>query len=563
MTIISLLICFYEAFVFTVKWNVLSPTLSSGENMKIINCKSFFGGSGFKLIFIMLFNSLIAITLTTAVNAKTLNMAYDADPVSMDPHEQLSGGTLQLSHMIFDPLLRWNRDLGFDARLAEKWERIDEKTVRFHLRKGVKFHSGNEMTALDVRWTFDRLKRSPDFKGIFVPFESLNIVDKYTIELVTKAPYPLVLHTATYIFAMDRKFYDGYDSKGRTKDAIVKHGDAFASSNASGTGPFIITKREQGVRVDFKRFNNYWDKRSPGNVDKIVLTPIKEDPTRVAALLSGDVDFIAPVPPADLDRIDRDANVDLVTMSGTRIITFQLNQKRRSELKDKRVRQAIVYAVNNTGIVKKIMRGFGTAAAQQSPKGYIGYDPSLKPRYNLAKAKQLMKEAGYANGFTASMMAPNNRYVNDDKIAEAVAGMLAKIKIKINLKTMPKAQYWPKFDERAADIMMIGWHSDTEDSSNFTEFLLHTPDESTGYGQYNSGNYSNARVDKLVVLNQKETDPAKRRSMLQEIERILHEEAAFVPLHWQDRAWAARKGVDIAPILNVMNFPYLGDLKMN
>jgi len=283
----------------------------------------------------------------------------------------------------------------------------------------------------------------------------------------------------------------------------------------------------------------------------------------VAALLSGDVDFIAPVPPADLDRIDRDANVNLVTMSGTRIITFQLNQKRRPELKDKRVRQAIVYAINNAGIVKKIMRGFGTAAAQQSPKGYLGYVPDLKPRYDLAKAKRLMKEAGYANGFSATMMAPNNRYVNDDKIAEAVAGMLAKIKIKINLKTMPKAQYWPKFDERAADIMMIGWHSDTEDSSNFTEFLLHTPDESTGYGQYNSGNYSNASVDNLVVRNQKETNPAKRQAMLQEIERILHNEAAFVPLHWQDRAWAARKGVDIAPILNVMNFPYLGDLKMN
>jgi peptide/nickel transport system substrate-binding protein len=250
-------------------------------------------------------------------------------------------------------------------------------------------------------------------------------------------------------------------------------------------------------------------------------------------------------------------------MSGTRIITFQLNQKRRPELKDKRVRQAIVYAINNAGIVKKIMRGFGTAAAQQSPKGYLGYVPDLKPRYDLAKAKRLMKEAGYANGFSATMMAPNNRYVNDDKIAEAVAGMLAKIKIKINLKTMPKAQYWPKFDERAADIMMIGWHSDTEDSSNFTEFLLHTPDESTGYGQYNSGNYSNASVDSLVVRNQKETNPAKRQAMLQEIERILHNEAAFVPLHWQDRAWAARKGVDIAPILNVMNFPYLGDLKMN
>jgi peptide/nickel transport system substrate-binding protein len=496
----------------------------------------------------------------TGVQAKTLKMAYDADPVSLDPHEQLSGGTLQLSHMIFDPLIRWNQELGFDARLAEKWERTDEKTVRFFLRKGVKFHSGNEMTALDVRWTFDRLKRSPDFKGIFAPFEAMNIVDKYTVDIVTKEPYPLVLHTATYIFPMDRKFYDGYDGKGRPMDAIVKHGDAFASTNASGTGPFIITSREQGVKVEFKRFNDYWDKGSPGNVSKIVFTPIKEAPTRVAALLSGDVDFIAPVPPADLQRIDKDPNTDLVTMSGTRIITFQLNQNRRPELKDKRVRQAIVHAINNEGIVEKIMRGFGTAAAQQSPKGYLGYNPNLKPRYDLAKAKQLMKEAGYENGFSVTMMAPNNRYVNDDKIAEAVAGMLSKINIKVDLKTMPKAQYWPKFDERAADIMMIGWHSDTEDSSNFTEFLTMTPDKDTGYGQYNSGNFSNAMVDELVLANQMETDEKKLTAMLQKIEQILYDEAAFVPLHWQDRAWAARKGVDIAPIVNVMNFPYLGDL---
>ena len=504
--------------------------------------------------------AVLGAVLSVSALAATLKMAYDADPVSMDPHEQLSGGTLQLSHMIFDPLVRWNQQLGFDARLAESWQRIDDKTVRFQLRKGVRFHTGNEMTALDVRWTFDRLKSSPDFKGIFAPFEACNVIAKYTVDLVTKEPYPLVLHTATYIFAMDRKYYDGYDAKGRPKDAIVKHGDAFASTNASGTGPFIVSKREQGVRVDFTRFGGYWDKSSPGNVDKIVFTPIKEAPTRVAALLSGDVDFIAPVPPADLDRIDKDSKVDLVTMSGTRIITFQLNQNRRAEFKDARVRQAIVYAINNEGIVKKIMRGFGTAAAQQSPKGYLGYNPNLKPRYDLKKAKQLMKEAGYGKGFSVTMMAPNNRYVNDDKIAVAVAGMLAKINIKVDLKTMPKAQYWPKFDERAADIMMIGWHSDTEDSSNFTEFLTMTPDTTTGYGQYNSGNYSNATVDQLIIDSQKVTDEKKRAMMLQKVEQILHDEAAFVPLHWQDRAWAARKGVDIAPIVNVMNFPYLGDL---
>ncbi len=513
-----------------------------------------------KKFFKFLVISVLGMTVGVAANAATLRMAYDADPVSLDPHEQLSGGTLQLSHMIFDPLVRWNQELGFDPRLAESWERLDENTFRFKLRKGVKFHSGNEMTALDVSWTFDRLKKSPDFKGIFAPFEALNVVDQHTIDIVTKEPYPLVLHTATYIFPMDRKFYDGYDENGKPKDAIIKHGDAFASTNASGTGPYTITSREQGVKVEFVRFKDYWDTNSPGNVDKIIFTPIKEDPTRVAALLSGDVDFIAPVPPADLDRIDKDPNVDLVTMSGTRIITFQLNQNRRPEFKDPRVRQAIVHAINNEGIVEKIMRGFGTAAAQQSPKGYMGYKDNLKPRYDLEKAKALMKEAGYEDGFSVTMMAPNNRYVNDDKIAEAVAGMLAKINIKVDLKTMPKAQYWPKFDERAADMMMIGWHSDTEDSSNFTEFLAMTPDEATGYGQYNSGNYSNPRVDELVLANQKETDEGKRAAMLQEIEQILYDDAAFVPLHWQDRAWAARKGVDIAPIVNVMNFPYLGDL---
>ena len=192
----------------------------------------------------------------------------------------------------------------------------------------------------------------------------------------------------------------------------------------------------------------------------------------------------------------------------------------------------------------------------------MGHNPSLKPRYNLKKAKKLMKEAGYEDGFTASMMAPNNRYVNDAKIAEAVAGMLGKIGIKVNLKTMPKAQYWPKFDERAADMMMIGWHADTEDSGNFSEFLLMCPDKETGYGQYNSGNYCNPIFDRLVLDVQSETREKVRAIRLQKIEEIAHDEAAFVPLHWQNLSWGARKGVRIKPVVNALNFPYLGDLVM-
>ncbi|VAW04132.1 ABC transporter, substrate-binding protein (cluster 5, nickel/peptides/opines) [hydrothermal vent metagenome] len=486
--------------------------------------------------------------------AQTLKFAYDADPVSLDPHEQLSGGTLQLSHMVFDPLVRWNKDLGFDPRLAESWERVDETTMRFNLRKGVKFHSGNPFTAADVVWTIDRLKTSPDFKGIFTGWASATAVDDYTVEIKTDGPSPLMMHTATYVFPMDSKFYEAGGAE------IVKHGNSFASSNISGTGPFTITEREQGVKVVFTRNPDYWDTNSPGNVQTAILTPIKEAPTRVAALLAGDVDFIAPVPPTDLARIDANDGTDLVTMTGTRIITLQLNQSRNAALADIKVRQAMVYAINNEGIVQKIMKGFGTVAAQQSPEGYVGYNPDLAPRFDLAKAQALMAGSGYADGFSATMMCPNNRYVNDFKICEAAAAMLAKINIKIDLTTMPKAQYWPKYDERAADIMMIGWQSDTEDSANFNEYLTMTPNTDTGRGQYNSGNYSNPEVDALTEASLTETDSATRADQLQKVEKILYDEAAFVPLHWQDLAWAARKGVGIGPVLNVMNNPYLGDL---
>lgn len=508
----------------------------------------------------LLAGAMMSLGLMAGANAATLKMAYDADPVSLDPHEQLSGGTMQLAHMTFDPLVRWDRNLGFEPRLAEKWERIDDLTMRFHLRKGVKFHSGNDFTAKDVLFTFNRLRTSPDFKGIFAPFAELKVIDDHTIDLVTNKPFPLVLNNVTYLFPMDSAFYTGNDANGEPKDKLVKHGNSFASRQLSGTGPYVVSERQQGVRVDFTRFDNYWDTNSPGNVDEIVLTPIKEAPTRVAALLSGDVDFIAPVPPTDHKRIVSNDKVDLVTMGGTRIITFQMNQERVEAFKDARVRQAVAYAINQEGIVKKIMRGFATPAAQMSPEGYLGYNEALKPRYDLKKAKQLMEEAGYADGFTITMMAPNNRYVNDEKIAQAVASMLAKINITVDLKTMPKAQYWGEFDERAADMMMIGWHADTEDSNNFFEFLTACPDTDSGLGQYNSGNYCNPEADKMMHEANSETDPAKRAAIMQKIEQMLYDDAAYIPLHWQNLAWATRKGVNVEPVVNVMNFPYLGDL---
>ncbi|HXG78726.1 MAG TPA: ABC transporter substrate-binding protein [Methyloceanibacter sp.] len=498
--------------------------------------------------------------LTQAAAAKTLRMAYDSDPTSLDPHEQLSGATLQMSHLLFDPLIRFRQDLTLEPRLAKSYEQIDARTTRFHLREGVKFHSGRTLSAEDVVWTFDRLKRSPDFKALFEPFEAARAVDELTVDLITKEPYPLVLNLATYIFPMDRIFYSGMGANGRPKDMIVKHGASFASMRASGTGPFIVEEREQGVRLKLKRFADYWDKDSPGNVDEIVFTPIKEPATRVSALLAGDVDFIAPVPPTDLARVKDSVCCTLITMPSTRVLTFELNQDRVPAFKDKRVRLAMVYAVNGEGIAKKIMRGLATAAGQLSPPGYAGHDPELVPRFDIAKAKTLMQEAGYENGLSVTMMAPNNRYIEDARVAEAVAAMLAKIDIKVDLQTMPKAQYWQRFDERAGDIMMIGWQSDTQDSGNFYEFLVMTPDEEKGFGQYNAGNYSNPEVDRLTLEAQTMTDPKARTETLKKIERILYDDAALIPLHWQHLSWAARKNVKIGAVVNVIDMPYLGDL---
>lgn len=504
--------------------------------------------------------ALMAAGLSFSAAAADITVAYDSDPVTLDPHEQLSGGVLQLSHMVFDPLVRFTQEMKFEPRLAESWERIDNETMRFNLRKGVKFHSGNELTSDDVVWTFARLKESPDFKGIFEPLVSLTKIDDYSFEIKTNGTYPLIENVATYIFPMDSKFYSGKTADGKDKGEIVKHGNSFASTNVSGTGPFVVKSREQGIKMEFERFADYWDKESKGNVDKLTLVPIKEAATRVAALLSGDVDMIAPVSPNDYKRVDSAKNIELYTMPGTRVITLQMNQNSNEALKDVRVRQAIAYAINNEGIAKKIMKGAATPAAQQSPMGYAGYNADLKPRFDVKKAKQLMKEAGYPNGFTLTMIAPNNRYVNDDKIAQAASAMLSKIGIKVDLKTMPKAQYWPEFDKCAADMMMIGWHPDTEDSANFSEFLTMTRNSETGRGQYNCGYYSNTDVDKLVEASNSETDLVKRSKMLKQVEATLYDEAAFIPLHWEDPSWAAKSNLDIKPIINGMNFPYFGDL---
>ncbi|SUO94086.1 ABC transporter substrate-binding protein [Suttonella ornithocola] len=510
-----------------------------------------------KSLFALAFASAFASTF-----AADITIAYDADPVSMDPMEQLSQDTMQMLNMVFDPLVRYNSKLEVEPRLAESWEQLEPTVIRFHLRKGVKFHSGNEMTADDVIFSFNREKQSADFKAIFDPYLEIRKIDDHTVDLVMKEPYPLVLPTMSYLAVMDSKFYSGKDDKGNDKARLEKSAGTFASMNESGTGPFVLESRQQGVRSIYKKFADYWDKDT-GNVEKVTLVPIKENATRVSALLSGDVDWIYPVPPTDIAAVEKNPKYDLYSIASDRLLAVQINQKVVPEFKDKRVREAMAYAVNNAGIVQKIMRGNATVGAQNSPEGYTGYNPDLKPRYDLGKAKALMKEAGLEKGFTVTMISPNNRYVNDEKIAQSVAAMLAKINIKVNLTTMPKAQYWDEFDKCAAGLQVVGWSSDTGDSANYSEFLTMTRDPETGMGAYNCNGYSNPTLDKLIKDANKNTNTEARNAQLREASKIEYDDTVFIPLHWENLNWGYTKKFENFPeIVNLKNFPHWEKLKV-
>ena len=505
-----------------------------------------------------LFPSTIVLFIVTlfccqAASAVTLKMAFDADPVSLDPHEQLSEGTLQLSHMVFDPLVRWKQNGQIEPRLATHWKQITPTTTRFFLRKNVRFQTGNQFTAEDVAYTIRRLKRSADFRAMFDNISSAIVINKHTIDIRSSHTNPLLLNIMTYVFPLDKVFYQG-------RDQIIKFGNSFASQHVSGTGPFIVKEREPGVRMVLTRNKDYWDTKSKGNVDKIIVTPIKNDSTRLAALLSGDVDFISPVSPIDIERTKNSKGVQVITLATGRILLLHMNEKRRKEFRDVRVRRAINLAINQPLIVEKILKGYAVPAGQLSASKFLGHVNHLKPQYDLPKALELMKQAGYEKGFRISMMAPNNRYMNDDKVAQAIAAMLGRIHITVDLKTLPKAQYFQQYDERAADIMMLGWQSDTEDSNNLFEFIIACQDAESGLGAYNASEYCAPSINTDIKLANRETNPEKRARIMQRIEMKLHDDAAIVPLYWQYNIWAAKNNLHIDRIVNDQNHPFLGDL---
>lgn len=511
--------------------------------------------------YIIVCMSIIFLAITTASIAKEplrLRIALPSEPESVDPYVQLSTHVLAVSHLLYDPLVRFPQNRKLEPMLATSWKQVDTTTYLIELRKGVTFHSGNPFTADDVVWTINRLKSSLDFKGLF-ELITVEKVGTHTVRIKTKGPYPLTINIMEFVFPMDSKFYSGKDEKGNDKASISKVGSSYADRFVSGTGPYMLMAREPGKRVVLKRNPNYWGVKS--HVDELQLIPIKEEGTRVAALLRGDVDIITPVPIQDYETLKKNKNIQLYTMETDRVMMFTLRSTKGSPLADKKVREAIALGTNIEGITDRILHKQAKPIAQFASSYMAGYDPTLKPRpYDVEKAKKLLAEAGYSasNPLKLTMIAPNDRYVKDEDISKAFVAMMARIGVQISLKTFPKAQYWGQYDSAKADIAMIGWSTDTKDSLNYAEFLLMTFDEKTGFGAYNAGRYSNLKYDALINKARTEVDAKKRHETIKEAEHISYENVAYIPLFLEPVSWAARTRVkNLGKLINPENFiPY-------
>ena len=503
--------------------------------------------------------TLIAAALLAcgAVSAATLRVANVGDVMSMDPHSL--NETLQLSFTgnIYEGLVARGKDMKLVPALATKWTQSSPTVWRFELRKGVKFHDGTPFTADDVVFSFARgAADGSDMKGYTAPIKAVRKVNDLAVEIETTAPFPILPDTLTSLYILSKKWCE--DNKAERPVDRRKGVENAASFRANGTGPFRLKERQPSTRTVIVRNFTYWG-QVEGNVDEVVFTPIGNDATRVAALLSGEIDVMEPVPLQDVDRIKASGNLDVLQGPELRTIFLGMDQKRdelqfssvkgKNPFKDKRVRQAFYQAIDIESIKSRVMRNAANPTALMVGPGVRGFQADMNKRlpYDVDAAKKLLADAGYPNGFEVGMNCPNDRYVNDGPICQAVAANLARIGVKVNLQAETKNTYFPKILRRDTSFYLLGWTPSTTDAHDAMFALMASPTDK-GQGQFNLGSYSNAKFDELTAKVQSETDDAKRNAMIREAFKIHQDDIGHIPLHQQALAWGLRKNVNLVQL---------------
>jgi peptide/nickel transport system substrate-binding protein len=507
----------------------------------------------------LLFIALLLVALPIAAGAVTLKVGAGSGIRSLDPYFHNESPTNSVNYNIFDGLVNFDKDLNYYPVLAESWELLDEETWQFKLRRDVRFHNGNPFTADDVVWSFNRIKHGEKsgFKGVVTAVKAIEKVDDYTVNVTTNGPYPILLRKLSYFRIMDKE----YSEKLTDEELGIK---------PVGTGPYKLGRWQRGQIAVLKANEDYF--RGKPAIDTVEIRFLTNDSTRVASMLSNAVDMITRVPVRDVERIKSASQFNFYMRPALRLIYLQMDQANdkstyvsgvdTNPFKDVRVRKALYYGINEEAIVKHIMGGFAKAAAQFYPSAVNGHDKTMvRPAYDPEKAKVLLKEAGYENGFTVVLDSPNDRYINDEKIAQAVASSLAKIGITVKVNAIPKASFFPKVNKPDSSFSLVGWACSDGDGSAFMDGAIHTYDDVKGYGRYNGGRFSNKEVDDLIEKSATVLDEKERRAILIKAMNTALEDQCVIPLHYQVDLYATSKKVEMAPRADT--YLYFYDMKFS
>jgi len=467
-----------------------------------------------------------------SVVAETMTIATPSDALTLDPIMLSETPTISVQMNIFEGLVHLDENLDVQPGLASSWEVENDTTWVFHLRKGVKFHNGDSFDAEDVKFSIERAQNHPksQFKSPVGQVDSVEIRDDYTVAIKTTFPYPILPRKIGRILIC-------------SKDYVDANSDQYLQNNAVGTGPYQVSSWEKDEEMVLTFYEDYWGEKP--EVDKAILKPISNPATRVSSFLSGEVDILLDLPVQDVERVEEAEGVKVVTRPGMRLIFlgFDTQEGPFSKLK---VRKAVYHAVNEDAIVEHVMNGHAYKAGQFYPDTIFGYNPDIKRvSYDPEKAKQLLAEAGYPDGFTIQFDSSNDRYMNDGQIAQAVAIQLARVGINVELNVQTKSAHFDKILSRNTDFYLLGWTNSNGDGIQFLDGLLHSPEDS--YGRFNLGNYSNEEVDKLIEKAARTLDDDKRSEIMQEAVRIGINEVAYLPLHYQQQLYGMKKNIKWAP----------------
>ena len=497
---------------------------------------------------------LVGVLLSGTAHAVTFKWANDGDMRAMDPYT--FNETVQNTFLenIYEPLVRHNRKLETEPALATSWEQVSPTMWRFHLRQGVKWQDGSPFTAADVLFTFKRAtgKNSQLITNV-VSVKEIRKVDDFTVDIETKGPDPIL---PSEIYGMPIMSEAWCIKNNATENVIIGAGENFALRNAMGTGPYRLTGREPDRRSTLDRNMDWWDKPE-GNVDHVEYNVIGNAATRVAALLSGEMDLIYTVPTQDIPRIENTPGLKLIQGPELRTIFVGMDQVRdellyssvkgKNPFKDIRVRQAFALAIDENAIAQRVMRGQARPTWLMYGPGVNGFDPALnvRPAVDIVKSKQLLADAGYPNGFEVTLDCSNDRYVNDEAICSAVGAMMARVGVKVDVYSRTKVKYFTdvNYPNYKTSFYMLGWTPSTYDAQNVFGNMLHS--RGPGIGLNNVGGYSNAIVDKLTDAISTELDPVKRQAEINQASKQVQDDFGYIPLHQQTIVWASKLNIGV------------------